>query len=127
MKKMFLFFSHTLTASQADDAKKSLGITSFVMLPDNLQNLWSNIPSDLESLDSYLIPLKNYISKNSKKGDIVLLQGDVGAVYDMVKYIQNIGLKVVYATTKREVNEKTVKNKVIKISVFKHIRYREYR
>jgi len=58
MKKLFLLFSHTLTATQEQDAKESMGIEAFVKLPDELQKLWSNIPPDLTTLDEYLEPLK---------------------------------------------------------------------
>ena len=54
MKKMFLLFSHSLTPSQIEDAKSNLGIEKFVYLPEDLQLLWSDIPSDLESLKEYL-------------------------------------------------------------------------
>ena len=47
MKKMFLLFSHNLTQIQIDDAKNNLDIEKFVSLSQDLQELWSNIPSDL--------------------------------------------------------------------------------
>jgi len=126
MKNMFLLFSHKLTNEQIIDAKKVLKVDDFVYLPNDLQSLWSNVPAELESLKSYLLPLKEYIKNNAKKDDFILIQGDFGAVYEMVNYAKKLNLTPVYATTKRETQEEIQKEKVVKISKFKHIRYRKY-
>lgn len=126
MKKLFLLFSHTLTSAQEADAKASFGIDEFVQLPSALQNIWSNIPSDLEEVSVYLEPLEQYIKEQFSKGDMVLVQGDFGATYYMVKLLKALGYMAVYATTSRNVVEKTVNDKVVKTSVFEHIRFRVY-
>jgi hypothetical protein len=126
MKNIFLLFSHKLTNEQIIDAKKVLKVDNFVYLPKNLQSLWSNIPAELESLKNYLLPLKEYIKNNTKEDDYILIQGDFGAVYEMVEYAKKLNLISVYATTKRETQEEIQKEKVVKISKFKHIRYRKY-
>ncbi len=126
MKKLFLLFSHTLTPSQKEDAKKSLGVEQFVSLPDNLQKLWSNIPPDLPNLKEYLTPIKNFLKENAKEGDIVLIQGDFGGCFEMVNFVKSLNLKAVHSTTKRDVIEKTVNGKVEKFSVFEHVIFREY-
>ena len=126
MRQLFLLFSHKLTPSQELDAKESLGITNFVILPQELQSLWSNIPPTLENLSDYLTPLKEYISDKSKEGDIVLIQGEFGGCYEMVNFVKSLGLIAVHSTTKRDVVEKKVDGKVVKTSVFEHIRFREF-
>jgi len=126
MKKMFLLFSHTLTNEQIEDAKKSLGVGEFVSLSDDLQKLWSNIPPDITDLDSYLKPIKNWLQNRVSKEDYVLIQGDFGATCKMVAFVKEIEAKAVYATTKRDVQEKKVDGKIIKTSVFKHIIFREF-
>jgi len=126
MNKMFLLFSHSLTNEQIDDANKKLQVYDFISLPENLQKLWSNIPPELESLDEHLSSLKNYIRLAAKKGDYVLIQGDFGAVYEMVNFAKSLDLIPIYATTKREVVEEKQGDKVVKKSIFKHIRFRKY-
>ncbi len=126
MKQLFLLFSHTLTPTQERDAKESLGVTNFIALPSDLQTLWSNIPPQLRTLDDYLIPLKEYISNESKEGDVVLIQGDFGGCYEMVNYVKSLGLKAVHSTTTRDVVEKTVNGKVEKFSRFEHVIFRLY-
>lgn len=126
MKQLFLLFSHTLTDAQKQDAKTSLHVDKFIPLPQELQKLWSNIPENNTQISSYLIPLKKYLKLNAKKDDFVLVQGDFGGVYDMVNFCKSIGLIPIHSTTKREVEEKTIGNRVEKISTFKHVIYRRY-
>jgi len=56
----------------------------------------------------------------------VLIQGDFGAVYHMVNFAKELGLIPIYATTKRESIELKQGNKIIKKSIFKHIKFRKY-
>jgi len=126
MKKMFLLFSHELTDAQKEDAKSSLGIEEFISLPDSLQKLWSNIPPEIEDLDSYLSPILEYLKTNAKNGDYALIQGDFGATYKMVNFAKNLGVVAVYATTKRNAIERKVDGKVIKTAIFEHVKFRRF-
>ena len=126
MPKMFLLFSHTLTKEQIQDAKNSLGVGEFVKLPQNLQDIWSNIPPEIENLNPYLEPIKEWLREYLKSGDYALVQGDFGATCKLANFAKEHGVKAVYATTKRNVEEKVVNGKIIKTSVFKHIRFRRY-
>jgi hypothetical protein len=123
---MYLLFSHKLTPEQIEDAKKSLKIKEFIYLPKNLQKKWSNVPPELEDLSEYAKEFEEFI-KSANKGDYVLIQGDFGLVYKMVSYSKKLSLKPIYATTKRVSKEIKKDGKIIKISEFKHIRFREYR
>jgi len=126
MKQLFLLFSHKLTIIQEEDAKASLGIESFVALPSELQELWSNIPPHLTELSVYLEPLKEYIRKYANVGDVFLIQGDFGGCYDMVNYVKSLGFTTVHSTTKRDVIENIVDAKVEKFSRFEHVIFRRY-
>lgn len=123
---MFLLFSHNLTQIQINDAKNNLGIEEFVSLNQDLQELWSNIPSELISLNEYLLPFRNFLVENSNFEDVVLIQGDFGAVYQMINFANDLGLKSVYATTTRLIEEIIVDEKTVKKSIFEHRRFREY-
>ena len=124
---MFLLFSHNLTPTQIEDAKKNLNIDKFVPLSTSLQQIWSNIPPDIKNLKQKLKPIKKFLKQNVKKDDFVLIQGDFGAVYSLVNYAKKLNTIALYATTKREFSEKLVDGKVIKTSVFYHILFREYK
>ena len=122
--KMILLFSHKLTDEQIIDAKNILKIEEFIYLPPNLQSIWSNIPPELDSLKEYLKPIKDFVSQFNN--NYILIQGDFGAVYEMVNFSKNIGLIPIYATTKREITEIKKDNKIIKQSIFKHIKFRKF-
>ena len=126
MKKMILLFSHTLTVEQIADGKSSFGVEEFVALDDNLQNIWSNVPSDLEEIVEYLQPVRDYLIEQIESDDVVLIQGDFGATCAMVSFVKSLGGVAVYATTKRNVVEKEIDNKIVKTSIFEHVRFRIY-
>ena len=126
MRQLFLIFSHKLTNSQIEDAKKNLGVEKFISLPENLQKLWSNIPPDLKNLDNYLEPIKEFLKQNAKDGDYVLIQGDFGGVYNLVNFAKEINLIPIHSTTRRDVSEKVVNGKVEKLSRFEHVMFRRY-
>lgn len=123
MNSMHLFFSHQLSDEQIKDAKTSLNITEFKALPKDLQTRFSNVPPSLDNLDDYAKDFYEYIDKNTKKGDFLLISGDFGLCFKLINYAKAKSLKPVYATTKREVlkDENGVKQ-----SIFKHIKFREF-
>lgn len=120
---MHLLFSHELSKEQEQDAKNSLKVSKFKKLPSDLQELFSNVPADDKSITQVAQIFQDYLKKEAKKGDYVLISGDFGLVYQLVSFCKNRDLKPVYATTKREV----LKDKNgIKQSIFKHVRFREF-
>lgn len=127
MRKIFLIFSHELTEEQKFDLYKNWQVQEFVTLPAYLQALWSNIPPELESLDVYLTPLFEWLREKALPQDLVLIQGDFGAVYLAVKKAFELGLVPLYATTSREVREtKLADGSIRQERLFKHVRFRVY-
>lgn len=126
MRKMILLFSHKLTDEQKQDAQTNWRVEGFVPLPSQLQTLWSAVPAELEDIGDYLEPIGEFLSKNVNKDDIVLVQGDFGATYAMVSFVKSMGGCAVYATTQRDVVEEERDGKIVKTSVFKHIRFRRF-
>lgn len=126
MKKMILLFSHKITPPQIADAHNSFGVEKFIALDDNLQQIWSNIPADLEDLVEYLKPIRDFLIKQIEVDDVVLIQGDFGATCAMASFVKSIGGVAVYATTKRDVVEKEIDGKIVKTSVFEHVRFRRF-
>lgn len=110
-----------------EDAQKNFGIEEFVALPMDLQKIWSDIPADIETLSPLLQPIKEFLQTNAQKGDVVLVQGDFGAVYIMVDFAKHLELMPVYATTKRIAQEYiNDAGQSVKKSLFEHRRFREY-
>jgi len=126
MAKLFLFFSHKLTEEQTKDAKETLAISEIVSLPNEIQTLWSNIPADIADITEFLKPMKEFLVSGAKKGDFVLVQGDCGAVVEMVTFAKENYLIPIYATTTRDVTDSIKDGVVKKISHFRHERFRNY-
>ena len=124
--KMFLLFSHKLTSEQIKDAKENLGVREFIYLPKDLQDKFSNVPPEIEDIKKYSENFIDFLRENVSKEDYVLIQGDFGVVFWVVEYCKKNNIKAVYATTKRVVKEKVIDGKVVKISEFKHVRFRKY-
>ncbi len=128
MKNLFLLFSHRLTEVQKQDAYRSLGISEIKYLPDNLQNIWSNIPPTSELVvKEHLKPIFEYLANTAENQDIVLIQGDFGATYETVTFCKNIGLIPVYATTERKsIEQQNEDGTVTTQRIFQHIHFRKY-
>jgi len=127
MPTIILIFSHKLTDEQIESAKTELNINKFIYLESELQELWSNIPPEMESIKEYFQPICSFIKDNAEKGDYVLIHGDFGAVYQMVNYALQIGLIPIYSTTERIANEKKMDNNSVKLEhSFRHRMFRKY-
>jgi len=130
MKTLFLLFSHSLTSEQKQDAQDSLGVSEFVSLPVELQQMFSNVPPELEELDEYLDPIINWINDNAyDESDYILIQGDYGATVTLNKYMTGRGTFAtpIYATTERK-SVDTVQDdgSIVTQRIFKHKRFRKY-
>lgn len=62
-------------------------------------------PAGSPGLADYLAPVRDWLAQTAQPGDYVLIQGDFGATYLMVRYALENGLIPVYATTRREAHE----------------------
>ena len=124
--RMFLLFSHKLTDEQIKDAKENLGVREFIYLPKDLQEKFSNVPPEIEDIKEYSKIFIDFLKNSVKEDDYVLVQGDFGVVFNVVEFCKENNLKAVYSTTKRVSKEKKIDGKIVKISEFKHIRFRRY-
>lgn len=113
-----------LSEEQIIDSKIEFNIDNFIYLPQNLQNIWSNFDANLENIE--LNEFKLFLKNLSHEGDIVLIQGDFGATYTMIKYALELKLIPIYSTTNREISEMIENEQIIKKSIFKHVRFRKY-
>ena len=126
MSHLFLLFSHQLTLDQTEDAQRSLGVslTDIHYLPKELQQIFSNIPPELDMLNDYLSPIRNWLCQQSKPNDWILVQGDFGAVVHLVAFSKSCKLIPIYSTTQRVVTFEATTGE--KRSYFKHVKFRKY-
>ncbi|MCS6968721.1 MAG: CRISPR-associated protein Csx20 [Cytophagales bacterium] len=128
MATLYLVFSHKITPEQQLEAEASLGISHIEKLPEDLQTLFSNVPPELESLQEYLQPLKNWLAERVQPQDFVLIQGDFGVTFSLVSFCfkNNLGIPI-YSTTQREsVEVPQPDGSVVMQKVFRHKRFRRY-
>ena len=123
MKTFFTLINHTLTSEQEEDARKNLNVDKFINITDAR---WSDIDPSEKSVIEFVEAYKDKLKKQAKSGDVLLVQGDFGATYNMIRFAKNMGLIAVYATTNRIVSEQVENGKVVIKREFKHARYREY-
>jgi hypothetical protein len=127
MRSLFLLFNHKLTDKQKNDAYSSLGVENIIDMPDDLKALWRQVPSNLTGVENHIAPVRNWLDSNSNPGDYVLIQGDFGVSYIMVKFALQNSLIPVYSTTAREAVEVHEKDGSVKrIHKFNHVIYRQY-
>ena len=124
-RKALLVFSHQITENQKKELTEEYSVKKIEKLPDNLQNTWSNVTIG-ESYKENLEKIKEYISKNFHIGDILVIQGNWGYTYNLVKWaIENEYLPV-YSYTERNVEEIKDGEDVKKISYFRHVKFLKY-
>ena len=125
-KKMILLFSHNLTNLQIEDAKASLQVEEILYLPANLQEIWSNVNPEIDEREN-LEEIKKYLKLKLNKDDYVLIQGEWGYSYDMVKWSKNESFVPIYSASRRDYQEEVDnEGNVINTHIFKHVKYKIY-
>lgn len=124
---LFLLFNHALTPEQHADAQASLGVGEIVEPPEVVRGLWSSLDPEPEGLFEALDAVRQWLAGNARPGDYVLIQGDFGACWLMVRYARENRLHPVYSTTRRQAEELHQPDGTVKlVHHFRHVRFREY-
>ena len=124
-KRALLLFSHQLTDNQEKELIKDFEVKKIVSLTSELQEMWSNVSIKKNYMEN-LKKIKEYIKNNFNKNDVMLIQGNWGYTYNLVKWSIDNELIPVYSYTERNVEEIKDEENVKKISYFKHIKFIEY-
>ena len=120
---LHILMSHTITAAQKEDARRTFGIDRFEEVPSEH---WGAIPADASSVHPYTEEIKQWLDGHAVPGDVLLVQGDFGATVDMIEYAQSRKLIPVYATTRRVAEEKVDGESIVTTRRFEHVRFRRY-
>lgn len=124
-RKALLLFSHQLTENQEKELVENFKVKKIVSLSSELQEIWSNV-SIKENYKENLEKIKKYIEENFNENDVMLVQGNWGYTYNIVKWSIEKKLVPVYSYTERNVEEIKDGENVKKISYFKHVKFIEY-
>jgi hypothetical protein len=127
MPKLFLLFNHTFTLSQQENAHRELGVECILEPPLELRRRWASIPPEAPSLQTWLQPLCQWLADHCQSGDFVLIQGDFGACYLLVRFALEHDLIPIYATTERHAREEHLADGRVRLEhTFDHVRFRLY-
>lgn len=124
-RKALLLFSHQLTENQEKELVQNFKVKKIVSLSSELQEMWSNV-SIKKNYKENLEKIKKYIEENFNENDVMLVQGNWGYTYNIVKWSIEKKLVPVYSYTERNVEEIKDGENVKKISYFKHVKFIEY-
>ena len=124
-KKVLLVFSHQLTENQKKELVEEYKVKEIKNLPEELQNMWSNV-SIKKNYKENLEKIKKFIKENFNKDDIILIQGNWGYTYNLVKWSIENELIPVYSYTERNVEEIKEGEMVKQISYFEHVKFVKY-
>ena len=124
-RKVLLLFSHQLTENQEKELIENFKVKKIVSLSSELQEMWSNV-SIKENYKENQEKIKKYIEENFNENDVMLVQGNWGYTYNIVKWSIEKKLVPVYSYTERNVEEIKDGENVKKISYFKHVKFIEY-
>lgn len=124
-RKALLLFSHQLTGNQEKELVENFKVKKIVSLSSELQEIWSNV-SIKENYKENLEKIKKYIEENFNENDVMLVQGNWGYTYNIVKWSIEKKLVPMYSYTERNVEEIKDGENVKKISYFKHVKFIEY-
>lgn len=125
--KLYLLFNHQITAAQRNMAKSQLAVSEIHCPPEELQQLWANLPPEATSLSPLLQPVYAWLGSVARGGDFVLVQGDFGACYLVAAYCLARGFVPIYSTTHRCAEEQRLEDGTIRLTHrFSHVIFRQY-
>jgi hypothetical protein len=126
MKAVYSLMNHQLTDKQTSELQTLYGADSFLEPPADIASLWAQIPAEQEITLALLSPVIAWLS-DAVPGSPVIVQGEFGAVYAVVTWCLQHGLIPVYAASRRVSKEVREGERVIKMNIFEHVRFKEYK
>jgi hypothetical protein len=126
-KKILILLNHIPAPEQLEDIEKQLNAKIETEADLKIKEMWSNIPPAMDKISLYLEPVKKWILKNSNESDFVWVQGESGALFNIVNFCLKNKRKPIYSVTKRNL-EKEIKeeNQIKTTRIFKHVKFRFY-
>lgn len=125
MKKAIIVMSHDINEKQKEELINSLGVTEIETLSLDLKQKFSNV--QIETYTRNLNEILEYLKNNTQPEDILVVQGQAGYQYQIVKQLQQLERICVFAFTER-VSKEVVNEDgtTTKTSVFEHKQFIEY-
>ncbi len=126
-KRAFVVLSHDLNEVQYRELRKVWQVREFVRLPEDLQVRWSNQNPKGKFSQKSVQEIERWLRSQADIHDLLIVQGEMAAVYSLVLRLQKQGYQPYYATTERiVVSEQTEHADVNLEKTFRHAQFREY-
>ena len=127
MADAYVLLNHKLSAVQTQQLMER-GVDHIIRPPESISALWQGIPPSGPLPVPSLGKITDWLQKNAKSGDFVLVQGEFGATCFIVDYCFQNKLIPIYATSERKYREEPQKDgSVVRIHRFSHVQFREYK
>ena len=126
MKKAYCLLNHALTERQISELRERYGVEDIDYPTEELSQSWSQVPAT-KTLD--VSPVQAVVKwlSSAQKGDILIVQGEVGSTFMVVDFALKNGLVPLHAVTKRVAREEREGEIVRRSYVFEHVCFRVYR
>ena len=125
MKKVYCLLNHQLTERQITQLHESFAACDVIYPPEDLSRLWAQIPATEKIDTSVIASVADWLSSASK-GDLLIVQGEIGSTFMLVDYALKRGLIPLHAVTKRVAQENRCGEQVQKQHIFEHVCFRQY-
>lgn len=125
--RVWLLLNHPLTTPQEEELQTVFGCGPIHELPEELREAWAQVPPDLEDLRGYAGPFIRWMAEQSREGDVLVVQGDFGLTFLVVRWALEKGRLPLYSTTERDYSGRAGEDgSVLNLHRFKHERFRRY-
>lgn len=127
VRKMAMLVSHPLASEQEREAKEAWKVEQFLPLPEDLQQIWSQVPPEEDFPVKRFQLITDWLEQQTAPQDLVWIQGEPGAVFLLVTWCFQNNRIPIYATTKREYSQQLLPDGSIKNQhIFRHVNFRVY-
>lgn len=110
---------------QEKELRECFNIDEILKAPESVLKFWSNIPVSKLLPASCFNETINWLS-NADSKDVVVIQGEPTATYRIVSFLKKKSVTVLAGITQRKSVESNEEGKVVKVSIYEHICFREY-
>lgn len=114
--------NHALNEEQVTELKTTWAVDEIIYATDEVAKAWSQIEPSPKLPTKPIEAVQDFL-KDAAPGDVVLIQGEMGATFAIVDWLLNKGMVPIHACSKRD----TIEKDGVKTSVFKHVCFRKYR
>ncbi len=126
-RKAFNLLRRRLSSKQREELRSVWDVVEVMEMPDGVRKRWTTVPPGTVAVRRYIRPVVKWLEDSARPDDVVVVEGDFGAVFHVVKRCLQRGLLPVYPTFQRVLRETTLPDgSVFTKRIFEHVRFRVY-